>query len=281
MDTGDSTAYSHELGTQMADSARSFHLRPGSWGPIMKYRCVIVENEEHSLSRLKRLLAGFPSEVEVVGEAVDGPSAVATIRQTAPDLVFLDIDLPGFNGFQVLERLDRQPAVIFTTAFDQHALRAFKTHAVDYLLKPVENEAVSHALEKLRGMGFNHAQFTLALEQILELTGSRYLTRISCKEGDRTVLVKTGEVLYFRADNKYTSLNTVAHEFLIDTPLAELEQRLNPRDFVRIHRSTLVNISWIAEIRRGFDGKLHVVMKDAKGTELVASRMYADRLRSL
>jgi two-component system, LytTR family, response regulator len=247
----------------------------------MKYRCALVEDEERSLSRLKRLLAACPADVEVVGEAADGPSAVELIRRVRPDLVFLDIDLPGFNGFQVLERLDLQPAVIFTTAHNEHALQAFSAYAVDYLLKPIDASSIARALAKLRAMGFNHAQFSLALERLLETSGGRYLERISCKLGDRTVLVKAGEVLYARADNKYTALHTATNEYLIDTPLVELEDRLNPKDFVRIHRSTIVNVAWIAELRRTFDGKMTVVLRDANATQLVASRSYADNLRKL
>lgn len=247
----------------------------------MKLRAVLVENEEHSLSRLRRLLLGFPQDIEVVGEAADGPSAVAEIRAKTPDIVFLDIDLPGFNGFRVLEELEQQPIVIFTTAFNQHALDAFKTHAVDYLLKPIDAEAVGRALAKLRAMGFNRGQFAQAIEQFLDTVGSRYLTRLACKEADRTVLVKIGEILYFQADNKYTSVHTTSQEFLIDTPLIDLERKLNPKDFIRIHRSTLVNISWIAEIRRSYDGKMLVSLNDAKGKELAVSRMYADNLRNI
>lgn len=245
----------------------------------MTFRAVIIENEEHSLTRLKRLLDGFPEHVRVVGEAKDGPSAVEVVRATSPDLLFLDIDLPGYNGFQVLERLDRQPAVVFTTAFNQHALEAFKTHAVDYLLKPIESSALLRALEKLNR--FNHSQFSRALEHLLDLSGSRHLARLSCKVGDRTILVKTGEVMYLQADNKYTAVHTATNEYLIDTPLVELEERLNPTDFVRIHRGTLVNIAWIAEIRRAYDGKLVAVLKNSKGTELPASRTYAENLKNL
>ncbi len=247
----------------------------------MKYRCVLVENEEGSLRRLKRLLAAFPEDIEVIGEAMDGPTAVEAVRALRPDLLFLDIGLPGFNGFQVLERLDIQPAVIFTTGYDQHALRAFQAHAVDYLVKPIDRQGIEHALTKLRSMGFNHAHFARALERLLEASGSRYLTRIGCKVGDRTILVKTGEVLYFRSDNKYTALHTVNTEYLIDTPLVELESKLNPEDFIRIHRSTLVNVAWITEIHKGFDGKFNVILKDAKSTRLVASRHYAHNLKNL
>jgi two-component system LytT family response regulator len=246
-----------------------------------KYRSILIENEEHSLARLRRLLAAFEQELEIIGEAADGPAAVEMIRTLSPDLLFLDIDLPGLNGFQILEKLDYQPAVIFTTAFNEHALRAFDAFAIDYLLKPIESDAVARALSKLRAMGFNQAQFSRALEKLLESTGAGYLSRVSCRVGDRTVLVKIGEVLYFQADNKYTSVHVASGEHLIDTPLVELEQRLNPNDFVRIHRSTLVNVAWIGEIRRSFDGRMRVVLRDSKGTELVASRSYADNLRNL
>jgi two-component system LytT family response regulator len=247
----------------------------------MKLRTVLVENEAHSLSRLRRLLLAFPQDVEVVGEAMDGPAAVAMIRSCTPDVVFLDIDLPGFNGFRVLEELEQQPMVIFTTAFDQHALDAFKTHAVDYLLKPIESEAVGKALAKLRAMGFNQGQVTRALKELLDSVGSRYLVRLACKDRDSTVVVKIGEVLYFQADNKYTSVHTTSREFLIDTPLIDLERKLDPKDFIRIHRATLVNISWVAEIRRSYDNKTVVLLKDAKGKELQVSRMYADNLRKI
>ena len=252
----------------------------------MKLRAVLVENEEHSLSRLRRLLSGFPHDLEVVGEAIDGPSAVDTIRATAPDLVFLDIDLPGFNGFRVLEKLDKQPVVIFTTAYNQHALEAFKTHAVDYLLKPIETEAIGNALVKLRAMGFDHgqvdAQIARAIAQYLDSVGAGAgLTRIACRDKDTTVLLKLGEILYFQSDNKYTAVHTANREFLIDTSLIDLERKISPKEFIRIHRATLVNISWIAEIRRSYEARMTVVLKDAKGTELQVSRMYADNIRNI
>lgn len=247
----------------------------------MRYRSVLVENEEHSLARLRRILAEFSQDIEVVGEAADGPSALAKITEVSPDLVFLDIELPGFNGFRVLESLETQPIVIFTTAFNQHALDAFKAHAVDYLLKPIDSEAVRKALTKLRAMGFSSVQSTRTLQQLLDSLGSKYLTRIACRLGDRTILVKTGEVLYFKADNKYTAARTVQREFLLDSPLVDLEEKLNPRDFIRIHRSTLVNLAWLSELRRSYDGKLKVLLADPQGTELDVSRSYAENLRRL
>lgn len=247
---------------------------------VNRLRAVLVENEEHSLSRLRRLLQGFPHDVEVVGEASDGPSAVDAIRAQAPNLVFLDIDLPGFNGFQVLSRLDHQPIVIFTTAYNEHALDAFKTHAIDYLLKPIEAEAIGGALAKLRAMGFDQGRLARAMEQLLRPPA--YLSRLQCKESERTVVLKIGEILYLQSDNKYTSVHASNRECLIDTPLVELERKLDPAEFIRIHRSTLVNVSWIAEIQRHpYENKTTVVLRDAKRTELTVSRMYADNLRKI
>lgn len=246
----------------------------------MRYRAVVVENEELSMSRMKRLLGEFPNDVELVGEAADGLSAVEVIERTAPALLFLDIDLPGLNGFEVLARLRRQPIVIFTTAFNQHALEAFKTHAVDYLLKPIDVKAVARSFEKLRSMT-DPLQFSQALERLLEANAAQTTGRIACRSGDRTVLLKTGEILYFQADNKYTSVFTINREFLIDTPLVDLERKLSPKDFVRIHRATLVNVAWIAEIRRAYDGRMTVLLRDTKDKELPVGRSFADNVKNL
>ena len=265
-------------------SPRGLRRAPSPGGLRMsrvRYRSVLVENEEHSLARLRRLLQDFSHDVEIVGEAIDGPAAIELIQSLRPDLVFLDIDLPGLNGFEVLAALTEQPTVIFTTAFNQHALDAFRTHAIDYLLKPIDNEAMGRALEKLQAMRGHSALLSRAVDQLVSQLRPNHLTRLPCRIGDRTVLVKIGEVHYFQSDNKYTSVHTAAREYLIDTPLVELERRLCPEDFIRIHRSTIVNVTWIAEIRRWFDGKLKVVLNDTNSTELVASRMYADRLRNL
>jgi len=246
----------------------------------MKYRAVLVENEELSLSRLRRLLSSFPMQVEIVGEATTGPDAVQVIRELNPDVVFLDIDLPGLSGFEVLARLEQQPAVIFTTAFNQHALDAFKTYAVDYLLKPIGVEAVGRAVGKLGAMGFGRDRLTEALERLLP-PSARYLSRFPCRVGDRTILLQVSDIMYFQADNKYTSVFTLDRDFLVDTPLVDLEKKLDPQEFVRIHRATLVAVSWIEELRRSDDGRYRVFLKDTKHTELRASRTYSDNLKKL
>lgn len=248
----------------------------------MRYSSVLVENEDHSLARLRRILGSFPESVEVVGEATDGLTAVSTINRLRPALVFLDIELPDLNGFQVLQRLEFQPAVIFTTAFNQHALEAFRTLAVDYLLKPIDAEMVERSLNKLHVMGLDQTELVRRLTRLLDgFGGSPYLSRLLCKIGDRTVVVRASEVLYFQADAKYVSVFTANADYLIDTPLLELERKLNPTEFVRIHRSTLVNVAFIKEFQREHDGRGRVILRDAKATELHASRSYFGNLRTL
>jgi two-component system, LytTR family, response regulator len=247
----------------------------------MKYRSILIEDEEHSRRRLRRLLADFPEDIEVVGEAEEGLRAVGMIRDLDPDLLFLDINLPGLDGFQVLANLSKQPAVIFTTASDQHALEAFKTFAVDYLLKPIDGDALRRSIEKLRSLGFHAGGLGSKLQGMAATLGNAYLNRVICKVGDRMFVVKAQEIMCFQSDNKYTSVLTSAKRYLIDTPLVELEGRLDPKEFIRIHRSTLVSLSWIAEIRKSLDGKLKLVLLDKPGTELPVSRMFAENLKAL
>lgn len=231
------------------------------------------------MSRLRRLLLGFPQDIEIAGEATDGPSAAAAIRAQTPDLVFLDIQLPGCNGFQVLQEVERQPAVIFTTAFREHALDAFNTRVVDYLLKPIDADAIAKALAKLHA--FNDDQVGRTSTDPATSSASRYPVRLPCREGERITLVKLGEILYFQSDTKYTRVQTANRDYLIDTPLIELERKLDPRDFIRIHRATIVNVSWIAELRRSYDGRVAVLLADAKSTELAVSRHYQGNLTDL
>lgn len=250
------------------------------------YNAVVVEDENHSRMRLCRLLSNFSDDVRVVGEAADGPTALDLIDRLKPDLVFMDIELPGFNGFRVWHSAKHKPDVIFTTAFDEHALEAFQTSAIDYLLKPIDLQALRRALTKYREFGSNPTHLAATIARFMDQPATTYLTRITCREGDKIIPIGVGEVLYFRSDRKYTAVHTAnagtacPHAYLSEKPLIELERELNPRDFVRIHRSTIVNISWIKHIRRDHDGKLRVQLS-VGNAELMASRTYAENLRNL
>ncbi|MBN1577839.1 MAG: response regulator transcription factor [Chitinispirillaceae bacterium] len=239
---------------------------------------VIVEDEEPSRKRLKRLLLAFNDTIEIVGEAEDGLKAVDLITNLRPRLLFLDIQLPGIDGLRVLEKIPYQPAVIFTSAYDKYALEAFKAIAVDYLLKPVDVAMMEKAINKLKTVCFKQETLSEKIEYLLQATQSMPQNRIPLRVGDRIDLVSPDDIIYFQSDNKYTKVKTSAKEYIIDTTLADLEQKLNPKQFVRIHRSAIVNIDWVTGLHKWFGGRLKVRLRDHPETELVASRSYAAKL---
>lgn len=238
----------------------------------------IVEDEEPSRKRLKRLLGAFSDTITVVGEADNGETAVDLIQRLRPRLLFLDIQLPGIDGLKVLERLSYQPAVIFTSAYHQYALDAFKAIAIDYLLKPIDAAKLEKAIRKLETVGFQQEDLTSKLEQLLNASRKAHQPRIPLKVGERIDLVDPDEILYFQSDNKYTKVKTSSREYIIDTPLVDIEKKLNPDTFIRIHRATIVNLDWVVELHKWFGGRLKVCLRDKDSTELVASRSYAGKL---
>lgn len=254
----------------------------------MTLRAAIVDDEPPARRRLRRLL-GDRSELEVVGEADSGPSAVDMLENERPDLVFLDIDLPGFDGFEVLRRLPESPVVIFTTGYDQYALQAFEASSIDYLLKPIEPKALSRALTKLELIARtgNKDQVDERLRQLLTKwvspdSPSEHLEKLTVKLGERAVLVDVKEVTHFYAETKYVYLHTVSGQNrLVNFTLAELEQRLDPKRFVRIHRSTIVNVEHVSEIQTWFGGKYRLVLRDKEASQVVMSKSMARNLRSI
>jgi two-component system, LytTR family, response regulator len=241
-------------------------------------RAIIVEDEEHSRSRLRRLLGNWRQEILIVGEAQNGPEALAIIDERHPDLIFLDIELPGIDGLAVLERLAYQPAVIFTTAYDKYALDAFKAIAIDYLLKPIDEDSLEKAIQKLKKVGYRQDRLVEMFDYLMLSTPSASYKKIPCKVGDKIDLVDPDNVLYFQSDNKYTIVKTIDREYVMDTPLTEIEGKMNPKSFMRIHRGTIVNLEWVAEIRKWDDGRLKLHLRDPKKTELIASRSYTSKL---
>jgi two-component system LytT family response regulator len=243
------------------------------------YRTVLVDDEPLALKRLRRLLESHDDTIHVVGTANNGADAVAVINDLRPDLVFLDIQMPELNGFDVLERLDYLPLVIFSTAFDQYALKAFEVNSIDYLLKPVDPERLEKAVSKLHriaegGAKDLHDRIKNALASLPAGQPVRFPVRI----GDRIRLVPAAEVVFFRAADKYVELHTQDSDYLLTRSLAKLEAELPSADFVRVHRSVVVNVNYIDEIAKGFKGGWIVRMKDNNRTELPVSRRYKSSL---
>ncbi len=246
-----------------------------------RLRTLIVDDEPLARQRLARMLAEFP-EVELAGEAANGREAVERVRELRPDLVFLDIQMPGWDGFRVLEelRLDPAPYIVFATAFDEHALRAFELSAVDYLLKPFDaprlGRAVGKALDASSRRGFGERLEALA--RTLSELGARPVRHIGVRKGERILVVQPEDAYYFEARAKETSLFTRDAEHIVDRSLKQLEAELDPAVFFRCHRSYIVNLDRVAEVFGWFAGGL--VAKLADGREIPVSRRQAGELRA-
>jgi len=247
----------------------------------MKLRVYLVDDEPLALERLRRLLENT-GRVEVTGLTTRPEEAVAALAANPPDVCFLDIQMPRLNGFEVLARLPSQPIVVFTTAYNQYALQAFGENAVDYLLKPVESKTLERALnkvERLRGEGLPQPDLHALLRQItdsLRQSKAEFPTRIASRLGDRLWFLDLDRVSHFYAEDKLTYAVSEGKAYSVDHAIVELEKRLDPAQFVRIHRSTLVNLAWVKEVSSLPGGALNVRLKDARNTDLTVAR---DRAR--
>ena len=219
-------------------------------------------------------------DVEVVGECADGESAVQRILQLSPDVVFLDVQMPGMDGFEVLRALPsgNLPAVIFLTAYEQHAVRAFEVHALDYLLKPVDDERFAAAVERMRQRMSASSRMKMAdrLIQMLEQTANQYVSRFTVKTGARIQVVPVDDILWIGAAGDYAELHAGNRSHLLRETMSVLEEKLDPAKFMRIHRSRIVRSDGIVELRSIENREFTVKLSD--GSEHRSSRTYADRL---
>lgn len=245
-----------------------------------RLRAFLVDDEPLALRRLTRMLQAT-GRVEIVGQASDPVKGLAQLADAPVDVLFLDIHMPGLTGFQVLERLPAGPAVVFTTAHDAHAVRAFEVNAADYLLKPVERARLDATLDRLTERRGQVAEpdLSVTLQRLAEhLRGGTFLTHVASKTRDRVQLVPVDEVTHLVARHRATYAVTAGGEHMLDMTLLELERRLDPARFFRIHRAMLVNLSYVAELRPDEDGHLTICLKEPGRAELPVSR---DRLRAL
>lgn len=250
----------------------------------MTYCCLIIDDELLARDVIRTFLETDYS-VKVIDEAANGTEAVLKILQHRPDLIFLDIQMPGFDGFEVLKEIwpYHQPFVVFTTAFDQYALRAFEVNAIDYLLKPFDEVRFHQALGRIKERISNKAQPKIE-ELVKQLMGQQateptenYLKRILVKETGRMFLVKTEDISHFDADGNYITLHAGNKMHTIYDSLSSLEARLNPADFIRVSRSFIINVNYIAELESYFNGEYIVHLNT--GAKVKCTRGYRDNMR--
>jgi two-component system LytT family response regulator len=242
----------------------------------MRIRTLIIDDEPLARERVRTLLRD-EAGVEVLGECANGNEAVAAIKKLSPELIFLDVQMPGLGGFDVLRALGREhvPLVIFVTAYDQHALKAFEVHALDYLLKPFKQARFKQTVQRARET-IASRQSGVIPQNLLDLLGQaakpvvERLTRIPVKTNDRVLFVKTDQIHYIEAAGNYLVLHTAKENHVVRETLTALEEKLDPKQFLRINRSTLVNLEQIKELQPLFKGEHAVVL--ANGKQLTMTR---------
>ena len=249
-----------------------------------KIRTVIADDELLARKFIRRMLKQDP-EVEIIAECSNGAEAVATIRKEKPDLVFLDVQMPEMDGFAVLDavRLDHLPEIVFTTAYESYAIRAFELHALDYLLKPFDQVRFKAALKyaKERFHSQHEDDKRLQVGTLLQSIRAQqeYLDRIIIRADGRITFLHTREIDWIEADDKYVHLHTGKGARMVRQTLAAIEGQLDPKRFLRVHRSAMVNVDRIKELQPLFNGEHSLILDD--GTRLTLSRKYKDKLFEL
>ncbi|MFI5136380.1 MAG: LytR/AlgR family response regulator transcription factor [Sphingobacteriales bacterium] len=242
------------------------------------WRTLIIDDEQLARQRLTRLLEPYDF-IDIIGEAVNGQDGLEKTDELLPDLIFLDIEMPVFNGFEMLGRLKHQPKVVFATAWDQYAVKAFEEDSVDYLLKPVETARLEKTIKKLGQMQQQPLDYLSLAALIKQYQLKKDIRTLTVKIGDKILLIKPENIIYTEADDKYVFLHTTdGREHLIDFTISSLEEKL-PEQFIRIHRGYIINTDYIKEIRKSFDGAFVFVMNDAGNTKLKSSRSNRELLR--
>jgi two-component system LytT family response regulator len=239
---------------------------------------VVVEDEPVARRALGSALAALEG-VCLAGEAADGPSAIDLVDRVTPDVVFLDVRLPGCSGIEVLGRLVWRPAVVFTTAWDTYAISALQLGAVDYVVKPFGPARVAEALDRVRHRLVGEPGTALR-DRVREVVGApTVLRRVFVREAHRIVPVVLSEVSHVEASDDYVTLHVGGRTHLVEITMAELERRLDPHRFVRVHRSWIVNLDFVAAVARGDERRLEITLRD--GVRITASRAGSARLRQL
>jgi two-component system LytT family response regulator len=247
----------------------------------MSIRTMIVDDEPLACERIRMLLHGEP-ELEIISECRNGKDALQAIEKLKPDLVFLDVQMPELTGFEVLDRLDpaRMPVVIFVTAYDQYALKAFEVSALDYLLKPFDRERFKRALDRARAE-LERRTTGAVNEKVLRLLSEmqrskKYVDKLIVRAGGRVLFLRADEIDWIEAAGNYVRLHAGKEEYLYRETMTKLEEQLNPERFARIHRSTIVNIERIKELQPWFRGDYVILLRD--NSKLILSRTYRGRL---
>ncbi|NOT51177.1 MAG: response regulator transcription factor [Chitinophagaceae bacterium] len=246
------------------------------------FKAIIIDDEPAARRLMKSLLQQHKDVVEVIGEASNGREALGKIDSQLPDLIFLDIQMPDLTGFEVIEQLNHQPDIIFTTAYEQYAIKAFETFSIDYLLKPIKEERLEQSIAKLKKFGKLNAGIDISeLQQIIQqLRTPQKATALPIKTGDKINLLKFENISYLEAHDKYVFIYTIdGQKHLTDQSLMSLEEKL-PAQFYRVQKSYIINKERIKEMHKHFNGRFLFTMDDKNVTKISSGRTYNEAIKA-
>lgn len=245
------------------------------------YKTIIIDDERLARERMKKLLASFSDLFLIVGEASDGFEAETLICDLKPDIIFLDIEMPGMTGFELLQKLEIIPMVVFCTAYEDYSLKAFETNSIDYLIKPVKVERLKQTVLKMEQLKANFSSDNIfkAIKTITETRDKKKMTSITVKKGDKIVFIKLEDVTHFEATEKYVTVYTNDSSELIEQSLTKLEEKL-PTHFLRVHRGFLINTNFVKEFQKYFNSRYTIRLKNKKGTTIVSGRSYKETIKN-
>ncbi len=244
------------------------------------YRTLIIDDELLARERIEGMLLNFPDDIKVIGQCVNGKQALVAINELKPDLIFLDIEMPLLTGFQLINKLEHIPLIVFCTAYDNYALKAFETNSVDYLVKPLQLERLHTTIKKLRRFNnTNAAQNILeAVKSLTQNTEAKAKTSITVKTGDRLIFIKLEDIFYFEASSKCVTIFAKKNHYITDRSLVKLEHQL-PSYFLRVHRSIIMNTNMVLDVKKYFNNRYVITLTDSKRTNITTGRSYIDSVK--
>jgi two-component system, LytTR family, response regulator len=243
------------------------------------YRTILVDDEPLAHERLAELLKQHKDVIEITAYGNNGDDAYKLIEELKPDVVFLDIQMPGKNVFDLLREISYEPAVIFCTAYDQYAIKAFETNSIDYLLKPVEKERLAKTISKISKHLIQKMTLKDIADNIEKQIPKPEITSIPYKTGDKIILIKLEEITYFEANDKYVNFyNQSGKSFLTDYSLKYFESIL-PKNFIRVSKSIIINKDYLKELNRMFKGKFLILLNDVNQTKIETGGFYTENIR--
>ncbi|MEP5338814.1 MAG: LytTR family DNA-binding domain-containing protein [Algibacter sp.] len=245
------------------------------------YTVLVIDDERLARVRLSRMIGKFTETFTIIGEAADVYQAEQLITGLQPDIIFLDIKMPGLTGFELLRKLTKIPMVIFCTAYEDYSLKAFETNSIDYLIKPVKESRLQQTVLKIEQLktNFSEVQIFKAIENITEAKSKKIITSVAVKKGNKIIFVALDDISHFEATEKYVTLYAKQTSEIIEQSLTQLEEKL-PNNFLRIHRGFLINTNYVKEFQKYFNNRYVISLLDHKKTIITSGRTYKEAIKT-